>query len=59
MQPKMQPAGGPSGGFIYDPFHKLLSLQSGKKATQYGDGSIPARNFTSGARSMESSSMSR
>lgn len=38
MQPKLQPAGVPGGGLIYDPFHKLLLLQSGKKATQYGGG---------------------
>ncbi len=38
MHPKTQPAGVPGGGFVYDPFHKLLLLQSGKKATQYGGG---------------------
>ncbi|MSQ96861.1 MAG: HEAT repeat domain-containing protein [Gemmataceae bacterium] len=38
MQPKVQPEGVPGGGFVYDPFHKLLFLQSGKKATQYGGG---------------------
>ena len=38
MQPKVQPEGVPGGGFAYDPFHKLLFLQSGKKATQYGGG---------------------
>lgn len=38
MQPKVQPEGVPGGGFVYDPFHKLLLLQSGKKATQYGGG---------------------
>jgi hypothetical protein len=38
MQPRTQPAGVPGGGFAYDPFHKLLLLQSGKKATQYGGG---------------------
>lgn len=38
MQPKTQPAGVSGGGFVYDPFHKLLLLQSGKVATQYGGG---------------------
>ena len=38
MQPKVQPEGVPGGGLVYDPFHKLLLLQSGKKATQYGGG---------------------
>jgi len=38
VQPKVQPEGVPGGGFAYDPFHKLLLLQSGKKATQYGGG---------------------
>jgi HEAT repeat protein len=38
MQPKLQPEGVPGGGFVYDPFHKLLVLQSGKKETQYGGG---------------------
>jgi hypothetical protein len=36
MQPKVQPEGVPGGGLVYDPFHKLLLLQSGKKATQFG-----------------------
>jgi HEAT repeat protein len=36
MQPKLQPQGVPGAGFTYDPFHKVLLLQSGKKATQFG-----------------------
>lgn len=36
MQPKLQPEGVRGGGFAYDPFHKVLLLQSGKKATQFG-----------------------
>lgn len=36
MQPKEQPQGVRGSGFTYDPFHKLLVLQSGKKATQFG-----------------------
>jgi len=36
MQPKIQPDGVPGGGLLYDPFHKLLLLQSGRKATQFG-----------------------
>ena len=36
MQPKVQPQGVSGGGMAYDPFHKVLVLQSGKKATQYG-----------------------
>jgi hypothetical protein len=38
MQPKVQPEGVPGGGFVYDPFHQLLLLQSGIKATQFGGG---------------------
>jgi HEAT repeat protein len=38
MQPKVQPAGVPGGGLVFDPFHKLLVLQSGTKATQFGGG---------------------
>jgi hypothetical protein len=38
MHPKTQPAGVPGGGLVYDPFNKLLLLQSGTKATQYGGG---------------------
>ncbi len=38
MQPKVQPEGVPGGGFVYDPFHKLLLLQTGKQATQFGGG---------------------
>src|SRR5262249_42877962 len=42
MQSKTQPAGVPGGGLVYDPFHKVLLVQSGKKATQFagGDDSI-------------------
>jgi hypothetical protein len=36
--PKVQPAGVPGAGFAYDPFNKVLLLQSGKKATQFGGG---------------------
>ena len=38
MQPAVQPKGVACGAFVYDPFHKVLLLQSGKKATQYGGG---------------------
>jgi hypothetical protein len=38
VQPKVQPEGVAGAGFAYDPFHKLLLLQSGKKATQFGGG---------------------
>lgn len=38
MHPRVQPAGVAGGGFVYDPFHKLLLLQSGRKETQYGGG---------------------
>jgi hypothetical protein len=38
MQPKLQPQGTAGGGLVYDPFHRILLLQSGKKATQYGGG---------------------
>ncbi|MCE9533143.1 MAG: HEAT repeat domain-containing protein [Planctomycetes bacterium] len=38
MQPKIQPEGVPGGGLVYDPFYKVLLLQSGKKATQFGGG---------------------
>jgi hypothetical protein len=43
MQPKVQPQGVPGAGLVYDPFHKLLVLQSGKKATQFGG---PADSIT-------------
>jgi hypothetical protein len=36
MQPKLQPHGVPGAGLTYDPFHKVLLLHSGKKATQFG-----------------------
>lgn len=36
MEPKEQPRGQAGAGLAYDPFHKLIVLQSGKKATQYG-----------------------
>jgi hypothetical protein len=36
MMPKEQPQGQSGAGFVYDPFHKRLLLQSGKKVTQYG-----------------------
>jgi hypothetical protein len=43
MQPKVQPQGVAGAGLAYDPFHKLLVLQSGKKATQFGG---PADSIT-------------
>lgn len=36
MGPKTQPQGVPGGGLVYDPFRKVLLLQSGKKETQFG-----------------------
>jgi HEAT repeat protein len=36
MQPKVQPEGVVGGGLVYDPFHKVLLYQSGRKATQFG-----------------------
>jgi hypothetical protein len=36
MQPKVLPTSQPGAGFVYDPFHKLLLLQGGKKMNQYG-----------------------
>src|SRR5262249_12352912 len=36
MKPKTQPEGVPGAGLVYDPFHKVLLLQSGRKATQFG-----------------------
>src|SRR5262249_20056197 len=36
MQPERQPQGVPGAGLVYDPFGKVLLLQSGKKATQFG-----------------------
>ena len=36
MQPKGQPPGVAGAGFVYDPFHKILLLQSGRKVSQYG-----------------------
>jgi HEAT repeat protein len=36
MKPKVQPPGVPGAGLVYDPFHKVLLFQSGKKATQFG-----------------------
>lgn len=38
MKPPVQPEGVPGGGLVYDPFHKLLLLQSGTTATQFGGG---------------------
>ena len=43
MQPKVQPPGVAGAGFVYDPFHKILLLQSGKKVSQYGG---PADSIT-------------
>jgi hypothetical protein len=43
MQPKVQPGGVPGAGFVYDPFHRVLLLQSGRKATQFGG---PADSIT-------------
>jgi hypothetical protein len=36
MEPKAQPQGVAGAGLVYDPFHKVLLLQSGRKATQFG-----------------------
>jgi HEAT repeat protein len=36
MQPKVQPLGVPGAGLVYDPFNKLLLLQSGRRSTQFG-----------------------
>ncbi len=36
MQPADSPRAVAGGGFAYDPFHKLLILQSGHTSTQYG-----------------------
>lgn len=36
MQPGVQPHGVPGAGLVYDPFHKVLLLHGGKKATQFG-----------------------
>jgi hypothetical protein len=36
MQPKVQPQGVAGAGLVYDPFHRVLLLQSGRKATQFG-----------------------
>ncbi len=42
-KPKIQPHGVPGAGLVYDPFHKVLLLQSGRKATQFGG---PADSIT-------------
>jgi HEAT repeat protein len=36
MRPREQPQGVAGAGLAYDPFHKVLLLQSGRKATQFG-----------------------
>ncbi|MEX0715299.1 MAG: HEAT repeat domain-containing protein [Planctomycetaceae bacterium] len=36
MRPAKAPAGVAGAGFEYDPFHKALILQSGKRVSQYG-----------------------
>jgi hypothetical protein len=36
MEPKIQPHAVAGAGLAYDPFHKVLLLQSGKKVSQYG-----------------------
>ncbi len=36
MEPKVQPHAQAGAGLAYDPFHKVLLLQSGKKVSQYG-----------------------
>ncbi|MSR52338.1 MAG: HEAT repeat domain-containing protein [Gemmataceae bacterium] len=36
MEPKVQPSGQAGAGLVYDPFHKLIVLQSGKSVTQFG-----------------------
>ena len=38
MEPAVQPRGVAGAGFAYDPFHKVLLLQSGTTATQFGGG---------------------
>jgi len=43
MQPRVQPQGVPGAGLVYDPFHKVLLLQSGRKVTQFGG---PADSIT-------------
>lgn len=43
MQPAVQPAGVPGGGLAYDPFNKVLLLQTGKQTLQYGG---PADSIT-------------
>jgi hypothetical protein len=43
MQPKVQPEGVAGAGLAYDPFHKLVLLQSGRTETQF-DG--PADSIT-------------
>lgn len=43
MKPKVQPRGVSGAGFVYDPFQKVLLLQSGRKATQFGG---PADSIT-------------
>jgi hypothetical protein len=35
-RPAEQPRGVSGGGFAYDPFHRVLLLQSGRKETQFG-----------------------
>jgi HEAT repeat protein len=43
MQPRVQPQGQPGAGLVYDPFHKVMLLQSGRKARQFGG---PADSIT-------------
>jgi len=42
-EPKVQPHAVPGGGLVYDPYHKLLVLQGGKKESQFGG---PADSLT-------------
>lgn len=43
MQPKVQPEGVAGAGMAYDPFHKVVLLQSGRKVSQFGG---PADSIT-------------
>lgn len=36
MHPDPQPRAVAGGGFVFDPFHKVMLLQSGQQATQFG-----------------------
>jgi hypothetical protein len=36
VSPKLQPSGQAGAGFVYEPFQKVLLLQSGREVSQYG-----------------------